>query len=101
MHLQHSVWIMVQVPHCKAVIMSKAILFWRTAFLIRDIQCSIRMGIVGYHFLNVLQAKEGGQMIVSGEKRTYPLSLEEREAGSLSNLTLLYRLYTWPGRQHC
>ena len=37
MNTEHSVWIMAQVPPCKAVIMSKAILFWRTAFLIRDI----------------------------------------------------------------
>lgn len=36
METQRSVWIMVYVPLCQAVI-SKAILFWRTSLLIRDI----------------------------------------------------------------
>ena len=30
---QHSVWIAAQMPPCKAIIMSKAFPFWRTAFL--------------------------------------------------------------------
>lgn len=36
MNAKQSVLIMAQVPPCEAVIMSKAILFWRTAFLIFD-----------------------------------------------------------------
>lgn len=34
---QHSAWIMAQVPPCQAVVMSKAILFWRTAVFFGDI----------------------------------------------------------------
>lgn len=34
---QHSAQIMAEVPPCEAVIMSKAILFWRIALLVRDI----------------------------------------------------------------
>lgn len=37
MNTQHSAQIMAEVPPCEAVLMSKAILFWKTAFLIRDI----------------------------------------------------------------
>lgn len=37
MNTQHSVWIVALVPPCEAVILSKAVLVWRTAFLIRDI----------------------------------------------------------------
>lgn len=36
MNTQH-MWIMTQVPPFEAVIMSKPILFWRMAFLIKDI----------------------------------------------------------------
>lgn len=97
MNTQDSVWAMAQVPPGKAVIMSKAILFWKKAFLIRDIQCSVRTVIVSYHFCNVLQTnggnKEGTQMTVSVENRTYPASLEERETGSFGNLTWLYTPY--------
>lgn len=37
MNTWHSVWITVQVSPYEGVIMSKSILFWRTAFLIGDI----------------------------------------------------------------
>ena len=37
MNIQRSLWIMARVPPCRVVIMSKAILFWRKAFFIRDI----------------------------------------------------------------
>lgn len=36
-NIEHSVWIMAQVLPCEAVIISKAILFWRAAFVIRDV----------------------------------------------------------------
>lgn len=41
------VWIKAQVTLCKAVIMSKPILLWRTTFLMRHISV-LRTGFVGY-----------------------------------------------------
>ena len=35
--IQHSIWMIVHVPHWDAVIIFKAILFWRTDFLIKGI----------------------------------------------------------------
>ena len=37
MNVEHFVWTKVQVPLYESVIMSKVILFWRTALLTRDI----------------------------------------------------------------
>ena len=37
MNTRHSVWITAQSLSCEAVVMSKAIIFWRTDFLIIDI----------------------------------------------------------------
>lgn len=68
----HPIWIRAQVPPCEAGMMSKAIVFWSTAFLIRDISRFSKDGFVGYYLgllgkfskgfyvcCNVLQAIQG------------------------------------------
>lgn len=49
MNIQHSFWIMAQVPSFKAAIMSKAILLWRTAFLVRVILVFRKTRFAGCH----------------------------------------------------
>lgn len=103
MNTQHSVWITVQVSPCEAGRMSKSILFWRTAFLIRDISefskdrlCWLSLkvclvNLVSTSMCPIMSArqeeclpggnKNGDQMIISVKDRTHPSGLEERRIG--------------------
>lgn len=106
MNTQHSVWIMAQVLLCKAVIMYNAILLQRTAFLLRDTSvfrknkfCQLSFTICWMNLIRVFVCynvlwtnggdKNGGQMITPVENRTFTSCLEEREVGSVRNLTQL------------
>lgn len=87
-------------PSGEAVITSRAILFWSTAFSVEKFQCSIRTGLLAitedslgectkglYVYYNTLQANGGDKdhgrwSIVPVENRTCPSRLEESEVGN-------------------
>lgn len=90
--------------------MFKTVLFWRKAFLSRDISvfskhklCRLSGSLLGkfsksfygcYYLLQVTGGnKDSGQMIEPVKNRTCPSSLEEREVDHFSNLTLLCLSY--------
>ena len=106
MNIHHSVWRMAQVPLFEAIIMSKAILFWRIVFLTRDVSvfgkdrlsrlsfkaCWVNVGRASVFTMSSWPVE--GQRCwpnycTSGETEHAP-GLEEREAGSFRNLTWLY-----------
>lgn len=96
-------WIIARVPPFKGVIMSKAMQFWKTAFLIRDISvfskdrfcqlsskaCWVNLVKASIYATMSSRPMEGkiSQMIIPVENRTCPSGLE---VGSFRNLPRLY-----------
>lgn len=107
MNTEHFVWIIAQVPPCKAAIMSKIIVFWRTCFLIRDIsvfgkdrhcQLSFKacwVNIVRAFYLISSRAVEGTKMVA---KWSYQWKTEHAHLAFKSGR--LAALGTWPDHAH-